>query len=57
MKKTTMLKWSNPYAQRDKIIAMYPRVLIQPDPRTAVLVSILGAKVIGIWRINASSSS
>ena len=42
---------NSPYALRDKIIATCPRVLIQPDPRIAALVSILGARLLGIWRI------
>ena len=46
----------NPYAQRDKIIATCPRVLIQPDPRIAALVSILGAKLRGIWRIERNEA-
>ena len=41
----------NIYAQRDKIIATHPRVLVQPDERIAALVSILGARLLGIWRI------
>jgi len=45
----------NPYAQRDKIIATCPRVLIQPDPRIAVLVSILGAQIQGVWRVKKST--
>ena len=47
---------SNPYAQRDKIIATCPRLLIQPDPRIAALVSILGAKLRGIWRIERNEA-
>ena len=46
-----MVNMDNKYAQRDKIIATCPRVLIQPDPRIATLVSILGARLLGIWRI------
>lgn len=46
-----MANVDNYYAQRDKIIATCPRVIIQPDPRIVALVNILGAKLRGIWRI------
>jgi hypothetical protein len=48
-----MGKIDNPYALRDRIIATYPRVMIQPDQRIIALASILGAKLKGVWRINA----
>lgn len=51
-----LVNMDNPYAQRDKIIATCPRVLIQPDPRIVALVSILGAKLRGIWRIERNEA-
>lgn len=48
---TQSKRHSNTYAQRDRIVATCPRVLIQPDPRIAALVSILGARLRGVWRI------
>ena len=47
---------NNPYALHDKIVATCPRVLIQPDQRIAVLFSILGARLKGIWKTKKVSS-